>query len=54
MSKRSVEILLGKLVTDEAIRQRFRVDPKYWILLGIQSVLIAFFVREFAAEANKR
>ncbi|HEX3531156.1 MAG TPA: Os1348 family NHLP clan protein [Thermoanaerobaculia bacterium] len=27
MSQRSVEILLGKLVTDEEIRQRFRVDP---------------------------
>ena len=26
MSQRSVEILLGKLVTDEEIRQRFRVD----------------------------
>lgn len=28
MSQRSVEILLGKLVTDEEIRQRFRVDPE--------------------------
>jgi hypothetical protein len=26
MSQRSVEILLGKLVTDEEIRQRFRMD----------------------------
>jgi hypothetical protein len=28
MSQRSVEILLGKLVTDEEIRQRFRADPE--------------------------
>jgi hypothetical protein len=28
MSQRSVEILLGKLVTDEEIRQRFRVNPQ--------------------------
>ena len=28
MSQRSVEILLGKLVTDEEVRQRFRVDPQ--------------------------
>ena len=28
MSQRSVEILLGKLVTDEEIRRRFRVDPE--------------------------
>lgn len=28
MSQRSVEILLGKLVTDEEIRQRFRMDPE--------------------------
>jgi hypothetical protein len=28
MSQRSVEILLGKLVTDEEIRQRFREDPE--------------------------
>jgi hypothetical protein len=28
MSQRSVEILLGKLVTDEEVRQRFRVDAE--------------------------
>lgn len=28
MSQRSVEILLGKLVTDEEVRHRFRVDPE--------------------------
>jgi hypothetical protein len=27
MSQRSVEILLGKLVTDEELRQRFRAEP---------------------------
>jgi nitrogen fixation uncharacterized protein len=27
MSQKSVEALLGKLVTDEELRDRFRVDP---------------------------
>lgn len=27
MSQKSVEILLGKLATDEALRRRFRTDP---------------------------
>ena len=27
MSQKSVEILLGKLVTDEELRHRFRADP---------------------------
>lgn len=27
MSQKSVEILLGKLVTDEEMRHRFRADP---------------------------
>jgi hypothetical protein len=27
MSQKSVEILLGKLVTDEEVRHRFRADP---------------------------
>jgi len=27
MSQKNVEILLGKLATDEALRRRFRVDP---------------------------